>query len=45
MKLVFHEVVPSLKIARMAERKIKKWKRRDYIEKIVRAGNIRFLGP
>jgi predicted GIY-YIG superfamily endonuclease len=45
MKLVFSQEVSSLKTARMAEAKIKSWKRKDYIEKIVREGTIRFLGP
>ncbi len=42
----FHELVlkqdyPSLEIARKIERKIKKLKRKDYIEKIVKEGYIR----
>ena len=33
----------SLEKARWAERKIKSWKRRDFIEKIIKDGKISFL--
>lgn len=41
--LVFSQLVSTLKIARQAERRIKSWKRRDYVEKIVLDGSIEFL--
>lgn len=43
LKLVFSQDVKSLKIAREAERRIKNWKRRDFIDKIVKEGKIKFL--
>ena len=43
-KLVFHQEFPSLIIARKVERKIKKWKRRDYIDRIVQEGQIKITG-
>ncbi len=39
--LVFKQSYPTLKEARAIERKLKKLKRRDYIEKIVRDGVIK----
>jgi len=42
-RLVFKQRVQSVKIARSTERKIKSWKRRDYIERIVDEQKIRFL--
>ena len=41
--LVFSQVVESLSLARSVEHKIKAWKRRDFIEKIVREQKIRLL--
>ena len=41
--LVFKQEVESLGIARMAEKKIKSWKRRDFIEKIIQDTRIAFL--
>jgi len=41
--LVFTQEVADLHTARMAERRIKSWKRRDYIERIVKDGKIAFL--
>jgi len=40
-KLVFKQEFGSLAIARKIERKIKKLKRKDYIEKIVTDGYIK----
>lgn len=42
-QVVFSQEVPSLEIARKAEKKLKSWKRRDYIERIIEDGRIRFL--
>jgi len=39
--LVFSQEVKSLSLARGLERKIKNWKRRDYIEKVVKDGYIK----
>ena len=41
IKLVFSQEFPSLIIARQIERKIKSWKRKDFIDKIVRDGYIK----
>ena len=40
-KLVFKQEFCSLDIARNVERKIKKLKRKDYIEKIISEGYVR----
>ena len=40
-KLVLSQEVPSLAIARKVERRIKKMKRKDYIEKMVSDGYIK----
>ena len=40
--LVFSQEFPSLKEARLIEKKLKKFKRKDYIDKIVREGEIKF---
>jgi len=40
-KLVFAQKYPTLKQARAIERRLKKLKRKDYIEKIVRDGVIK----
>lgn len=42
-KLVFYQEVASLALARKAEYRIKAWKRRDFIERIVNDGTIGFL--
>lgn len=39
--LVFHQKYDSLNKARLVEKKIKSWKRKDYIEKIIKEGKIR----
>jgi len=43
-KLVLKQEFSSLAVARRIERKIKKLKRRDYIEKIVDEGYIKMTG-
>ncbi|MEK7183512.1 MAG: GIY-YIG nuclease family protein [Patescibacteria group bacterium] len=43
--LVLSQKYPSLKEARTIERKIKKLKRRDYIERMVRDGKINMQIP
>jgi len=40
-KLVFSQEFPTLLEARRIERRIKNWKRKDYIEKIVSEGYIK----
>jgi putative endonuclease len=40
-KLVFKQKFPTLADARKIEKRIKKWKRKDYIEKIVQDGYIK----
>ena len=42
-ELVFFQDVATLEMARKAERRIKTWKRKDYIDKIVEDGKINFL--
>ncbi|MCD6422375.1 GIY-YIG nuclease family protein [bacterium] len=39
-KLVFAQHFKSIRIARQKERKLKRWKRREYIEKIIEDGKI-----
>lgn len=41
-KLVFKQEFDDLSMARKAKRIIKSWKRRDFIEKIIRDGKILF---
>ncbi len=41
MRLVFSQEFNSLKDARIIERRIKSWKRKDFIDKIVSDGFIR----
>lgn len=41
--LVFSQEFPTLIKARRMERRIKSWKRKDYIEKIVNEGYIRHV--
>ncbi len=43
IKLVFSKEYPTLSDARDIERRLKKLKRRDYIEDIVRTGKIRMV--
>ena len=40
-KLVFKQEFDTLEAARKMETKIKKWKRRDYVEKIIEDGYIK----
>ena len=40
IKLVFMQEFPSLQAARQAEKKIKTWKRRDFIERIIEDGKM-----
>ena len=42
-ELVFSQKADSIEIARGAERRIKSWKRSDFIEKIISEGRISFL--
>ncbi|HSW37670.1 MAG TPA: GIY-YIG nuclease family protein [Candidatus Saccharimonadales bacterium] len=42
-KLVFWQATQDLKSARSAEKQIKSWKRRDFIERIIQDGRIAFL--
>ncbi len=47
-KLVFIQEFENIKTAKLIERKIKTWKRKDFIDKIVRQGKIKIsdnLGP
>ena len=45
-KLIFKQEFEDIQIARKAERKLKLYKRRDFIEKIVRDGSFKnFAGP
>jgi putative endonuclease len=41
VKEVFRQEYPTLELARRVEQKLKKLKRRDYIEKVVDEGRIR----
>lgn len=43
-ELVFKQEFDSLTIARKIERKLKKLKRKDYIEKIITEGYIKIIG-
>ena len=44
-QLVFKQQCDSIEIARRVERRLKSFKRKDYIEKIVKDGVIRNIGP
>lgn len=44
-KLVFKQEFDSIETARRVERKLKSYKRRDFIEKIIRDGIIKSVGP
>ncbi len=43
LDLVFFQEVDNLKLALEVEKRIKSWKRKDFIDKIVRDGKINFL--
>ena len=43
-KLVFYQEFLDLNKAKNIERKIKSWKRKDFIEKIIKDGYIKYLG-
>ena len=43
-KLVFKQEFDNINIAHKAELKIKSWKRRDFIEKIIKDGKLRITG-
>ncbi len=43
LKLIFKQYYGGLKTAKRIERKVKSLKRRDYIIKIVKEGNIKIL--
>jgi len=43
-QLVLKQKYPTLSVARRVERRIKRMKRRDYIEKMVLDGYIRLVG-
>ena len=44
VKIVFKQEYSDYTVAHKIERKLKKLKRRDYIEKIIKDGNIRMTG-
>ena len=44
LKIVFKQEYPDYTVAHKIERKLKKLKRRDYIEKIIRDGKIKIEG-
>ncbi|MBM3246639.1 MAG: hypothetical protein FJZ13_04855 [Candidatus Omnitrophica bacterium] len=44
-ELVFTQEFHSIEFARSIERRLKAYKRRDYIEKVVKDGVIKNLGP
>ena len=43
IELIFAQYCPNMKIAGKIERKLKSFKRRDYVEKIVSDGKIKLL--
>ncbi len=43
-KVVFSQEFDSKKIALRAEKKIKKWKRKDFIEKVIEDGILKSMG-
>jgi len=45
VSLVLAQEFPTLKEARFIERRLKRLKRRDYLEKIVKDGKIRMRSP
>ncbi len=45
VSLIFSQEYPTLNDARYVELKLKKLKRRDYIEKIIREGKIKIMPP
>lgn len=44
-KLVFQQEFDTIELARRVERKIKAYKRKDFIEKIIKDGRIKKSGP
>ena len=42
-ELVFSQEVTNLPLARKAEQRIKSWKRKDYVQRIIADGKIAFL--
>ena len=42
-RLVFHQEFRDYKTAQRIEKRIKNWKRRDFIEKIIRDGKIKMI--
>lgn len=42
-ELVFYQEFSNIQIAKEVEYKIKNWKRRDFIEKIIKEGKIKFI--
>lgn len=43
-QIVFKQEFDDIKVARKAELKIKSWKRRDFIEKIINDGKLKIVG-
>lgn len=43
-KLVFTQEFENINIAHKAELKIKSWKRKDFIEKIIKDGELKIIG-
>lgn len=43
-KLIFSQEFKDIQQARKVEKKIKSWKRRDFIEKIIEDGYIKYTG-
>jgi len=43
-KLVFSQEFENIDIAKKVERKIKSWKRKDFVERIIRDGFIKNVG-
>lgn len=43
-KLVFSQEFQTIQQACKVEKKIKSWKRRDFVEKIIRDGYIKYVG-
>jgi putative endonuclease len=43
-KLVFRQEFQNIHLAHKAELKIKSWKRKDFIDKIIKDGYLKFMG-
>ena len=43
LEIVFSQEFSSIEQARLVEKRIKSWKRRDFIEKIIKDGKIKFV--